>query len=524
MSNESKLREWLANDSPACPYESVHGVLDECTELRRQRDELRAELDAIIASLRQLTTSIQMCCDGSSDDKPEVLCARRVDALLERAEKAERERDELREHVAWLEANAIAEITPEHARLGDAAKRLLEVWRPGCTGYMPSLLDEMRFAMLGVHWCSCGQPWKLALGLYGTTEATRCHACTLREMLHDAERERDEARAELDAAAKHAALVHLCAKHRGTPEDVSCPYCEIRRVRAERDEVRADAEVKVLLDTAFAFESKAYATPVGETFGDGTGIRGASVFDVMMWAVRELRSRAGSAERKPPEPLPDGPAPGLYRKFRVERVDGRSAVGQKHQFCDYLVLDWVHDPFAIPAGRAYADACAATHPELAEDVRRRADKAERMLRESARTEAAGVPVHVEQFDEKWRSGVAKSKGTPQTAPAKRDRAELSAVESRVAGPWTIIGGERAERRCRACFRQVAYVQLMVDGFYWRLCGVVQPTQCWTTTMAEAQAAADAALVVWGWTMKDDEGTPQTAPAKCESETGGSSGR
>lgn len=46
-------------------------------------------------------------------------------------------------------------------------------------------------------------------------------------------------------------------------------------------------------------------------------------------------------------------------------------------FCAYFVLDWQHDPFAIPAARAYAGACEATHPALAADLRELADKAER---------------------------------------------------------------------------------------------------------------------------------------------------
>ena len=73
---------------------------------------------------------------------------------------------------------------------------------------------------------------------------------------------------------------------------------------------------------------------------------------------------------------------GLYGKFFVYRVDGRSERGEKHDGCDYLVLDWVHDPFAIPAGRAYADACEGTHPQLAADIRARADAAERQARDA----------------------------------------------------------------------------------------------------------------------------------------------
>ena len=65
---------------------------------------------------------------------------------------------------------------------------------------------------------------------------------------------------------------------------------------------------------------------------------------------------------------------GIYRKFLVSRTDGSSRVGGKHEQCAYFVLDWHHDPFAVPAARAYADACEATHPALASDLRKMADR------------------------------------------------------------------------------------------------------------------------------------------------------
>ena len=40
---------------------------------------------------------------------------------------------------------------------------------------------------------------------------------------------------------------------------------------------------------------------------------------------------------------------GLYRKFRIERVDGSDAPGGKHDGCQYFVLDLDHDPHALPA-------------------------------------------------------------------------------------------------------------------------------------------------------------------------------
>lgn len=60
---------------------------------------------------------------------------------------------------------------------------------------------------------------------------------------------------------------------------------------------------------------------------------------------------------------------GIYRKFRVERTDGSSGPGGKHERCEFFVLDWEHDKFAVPAALAYADACEQEFPELARDLR-----------------------------------------------------------------------------------------------------------------------------------------------------------
>lgn len=72
-----------------------------------------------------------------------------------------------------------------------------------------------------------------------------------------------------------------------------------------------------------------------------------------------------------PERDPERPAEeqGLFRKFVVMRVDGSSREGGKHHGCEYFVLDMRCDPFAVPALRAYAEACAETHPALADDLR-----------------------------------------------------------------------------------------------------------------------------------------------------------
>ena len=55
----------------------------------------------------------------------------------------------------------------------------------------------------------------------------------------------------------------------------------------------------------------------------------------------------------------------LVDKYRVTRTDGGHEPGRKHEACRYFVLDLDHDPSAIPALLAYAEACAATRPVLA---------------------------------------------------------------------------------------------------------------------------------------------------------------
>ncbi len=59
---------------------------------------------------------------------------------------------------------------------------------------------------------------------------------------------------------------------------------------------------------------------------------------------------------------------GLINKYTVYRRDGRDKQGDKHRNCRYFVLDVSHDRFAIPALTAYANACLASKPKLAEDL------------------------------------------------------------------------------------------------------------------------------------------------------------
>lgn len=60
---------------------------------------------------------------------------------------------------------------------------------------------------------------------------------------------------------------------------------------------------------------------------------------------------------------------GLYGKYIIERADGSSAPGEKHDGCMYYVLDLVHDRHALAALRAYIESCQAEYPQLAADLR-----------------------------------------------------------------------------------------------------------------------------------------------------------
>lgn len=59
---------------------------------------------------------------------------------------------------------------------------------------------------------------------------------------------------------------------------------------------------------------------------------------------------------------------GIHNKFNVRRTDGSSSPGRKHEKCAYFVLDLEHDPYAIPALKAYAEACKDKLPDLARDL------------------------------------------------------------------------------------------------------------------------------------------------------------
>lgn len=71
---------------------------------------------------------------------------------------------------------------------------------------------------------------------------------------------------------------------------------------------------------------------------------------------------------------------GLFGKFRVTRSDGKSAPGEKHDGCDYFVLDLTHDPHAQAALIAYAQSCRKEFPMLADDLMLKVDEMDKRFR------------------------------------------------------------------------------------------------------------------------------------------------
>lgn len=64
---------------------------------------------------------------------------------------------------------------------------------------------------------------------------------------------------------------------------------------------------------------------------------------------------------------------GLYRKFKVERTDSKSAPSEKHHGCEYFVLDMDHDKHARAAIEGYVQSLekSGEFPLLAVDLRQK---------------------------------------------------------------------------------------------------------------------------------------------------------
>lgn len=149
------------------------------------------------------------------------------------------------------------------------------------------------------------------------------------------------------------------------------------------------------------------------------------------------------------KPETDDKHRGIYRKYRVERTDGSSAPGGKHEDCEYFVLDWEHDKYSVPAMRAYADACSREFPELARDVRAMANEHDKEkpetvpLVESAEVRDGWCGWVVEFARPGQRDGNHGSRGTQWVIfPTEAEARTCARVLSEARVPVTKEGGSR----------------------------------------------------------------------------------
>jgi len=59
----------------------------------------------------------------------------------------------------------------------------------------------------------------------------------------------------------------------------------------------------------------------------------------------------------------------LQQKYYVYRIDERDRAGGDRCDSKYFVLDYIHDPYSIPALEAYALACHEDLPNLSQELR-----------------------------------------------------------------------------------------------------------------------------------------------------------
>lgn len=67
------------------------------------------------------------------------------------------------------------------------------------------------------------------------------------------------------------------------------------------------------------------------------------------------------------------PKEGLYQKYMVCPLHDPE---YKHAHCKYFVLDLIHDPYSIPALRAYAKKAASSYLVLAQEINLLCDELE----------------------------------------------------------------------------------------------------------------------------------------------------
>lgn len=145
--------------------EVVRELCDEIDRLREQLDTTRGEADR---SHKHLKEVLQSCSRAEMWLRTEVRSMSPIVAMV----------------VRRLEATGICDLCGTFD-----PNQPHGVGCPLDSHLRRSLVNSAVIPEVELRVCACGQPWRPAAGLYGTTEETRCHACVLRDLLKRADAE-----------------------------------------------------------------------------------------------------------------------------------------------------------------------------------------------------------------------------------------------------------------------------------------------------------------------------------------------
>ena len=110
-----------------------------------------------------------------------------------------------------------------------------------------------------------------------------------------------------------------------------------------------------------SLDKSTIAVEMEETYGIEISEEAVSEWVIVRDIVATVCGLRGAVCEKEPDK-----EKGLYAKYYVKRLNDDAG---KHKNCEFFVLDWQHDKFAIPAMAAYANACENEYPQLTRDIR-----------------------------------------------------------------------------------------------------------------------------------------------------------
>jgi hypothetical protein len=154
--------------------EAVGRAVDRVAALERERDDLRERL-------RESTEPVIVPDLATQVEIDTLKCDLRMAG--DRLQAAEVERDGWENAAKEWEANHAEAVEQRDTAI--AQRREVERLSVEAVEKAERERDAAKALLNDVRWCKCNQPWLPAVGLYGTTEETRCQACVLREMLAD---------------------------------------------------------------------------------------------------------------------------------------------------------------------------------------------------------------------------------------------------------------------------------------------------------------------------------------------------